>query len=97
MLCCTKIFILVTPIFKVDEDVVNTEGHVLEDYREVMRNVQKKYQFKLIEMAYCGINEFNAATTIPDGTHPTLEVGGKLVAKRFINEFKEISKVLTEI
>tara|TARA_R110000796_G_scaffold78532_1_gene175104 strand:+ start:138 stop:2852 length:2715 start_codon:yes stop_codon:yes gene_type:complete len=87
--CTGTEIILVTPIYKLNEDVVNTQGATLEDYRNVMRNVQKLYQCKLWEMAYCGINEFNATITIPDGVHPR-EIGAKLMAKRFIREFNEI-------
>jgi lysophospholipase L1-like esterase len=80
--------ILVTPIFRNGGETLYN-GFVMEDYRNAVRAISKKYNYRLIDMAKVGINKNNHATYLSDGIHPNT-IGAERMSRLFIQEFKNI-------
>ena len=80
--------ILVTPIFRNGGETLYN-GFVMEDYRNAIRIIAKKYNYRLIDMAKVGINKNNYTTYLSDGIHPNT-TGAERMSRLFIQEFKNI-------
>lgn len=80
--------ILVTPVFRNGGETLYN-GFVMEDYRNAVRAISKKYNYRLIDMAKVGINKNNYTTYLSDGIHPNTN-GAERMSRLFIQEFKNI-------
>lgn len=72
--------ILVTPIH------IAGETDNMEQHREAIRAIAKKYKYALIDMAKCGINQLNQAVFLADGVHPNA-VGYERMSRLLLSHF----------
>lgn len=63
----------------------NTHGNTLMDFRDKMHEIADEYNLPFIDDYYIGINKYNHAEYLSDGTHPT-ESGRYLIGRHISHE-----------
>ena len=59
-----------TPLRRVNENIPNHNGKVLEDYVDAIINITKNHDIPVIDLFRCGIIDPYDQNVIPDGLHP---------------------------
>lgn len=84
---------VLSPINRVNEDVVNDQGKTLDDYRECEKKICHALGITYIDMRECGISIFNDNTLLGDGLHPN-DNGYKRMAAFLV---KTIENMISEL